>query len=594
MLPTVFILVCCGGFLGDSAVSALQTNVGREFIFGFAENYRPNADPSVIITNMSPLDHENVTVHISTPVHGLLQTVHLQGLDSSKQITLPRELVPYGESPDLSVIIVNADDDIAVYAINDAHDRSMDGFTVLPKRSLGTEYFVATYEPSLSSQMLFIATEDDTVIHIQLSNHVVYKKIDVQPGRLITIDASKYEVFLLESDKDLSGTKITSNKPLAVLSGNRCAFVPVGVLTCDHLAEMLPPFTQWGKTFVIMTFLGRSSGDIYRVIAGRDNTEVTVKSQTFIVKEKEFRDFEILHGQTSFIQSDKPVLVIQYAKSFAADNVNGDPAMTIVPPMEQSVNLVKLPTYNTTKDLQTVENYVNIYAPCKEMYYSNLTLDGEVIRDIVSADRIVRVDRSDYCAVGFHIDHGMHTVAPGPQGFESFVAIAYGFAQGNSYAWPAGLATTQIVCEYLLPSSSIQYYDCRRGIIEVHIPCNVTEVKTIEECINTDCVSYDNLIFICAGVAVAAMILLQLFRYFVIGRTSLNKQQIAFGQTGLPLPPPPPEITIAAFETPSSPPPELIIRRDSLSPSMIPGSPMPSPNTRRTSRQERADRMRKK
>ena len=459
-------------------------------MFAYAENYHPNADPSVIVTNMSPLDHEIVTVNISTPVHGLLRSVRLQGFDSFEQVTLPRELVPYGEAHDLTAIIVRADDDIAVYAINDAHDRSMDGFTVLPIRSLGTEYFVASYAPSLSSQMVIVSTDANTAVRIRPSNRVIYRNRNVGAGRMIIIDARNYEVFLLGSTADLTGTKIVSNKPIAVLSGNRCAFVPVDVFSCDHLAEMLPPFSQWGKTFVIMPFFGRSAGAIYRIIAGKDRTEVVVKSQKIVLGEQQFQDFEVAFGQTSLVQSDKPVLVVQFAKGFAADNVNGDPSMTIIPPIEQSVSWVKLPTYNITKELKTVQNYVNIYASCKEMYYSNLTLDGILIRDIVSTDQIVRVDRSDYCAVGLHLAHGIHTLAPGPKGLESFVAVAYGFAEMNSYAWPAGLGTRRLTCEYMSPDRGIQDYACDKELLVVNIPCNATEAPAAEGCLIADCVKY--------------------------------------------------------------------------------------------------------
>ena len=144
--------------------------MGREFIFAYAENYRPNADPTVIITNMSPLAHELVTVTIATPVHGILETVSLRGLRSSAQVTLPREVVPVGPELEMVSVFVAADDDVTVHALNDAHDKSMDGFAVLPVSALGREYYVASYTPSLRSQIVIVATEPDTKISLVLSN----------------------------------------------------------------------------------------------------------------------------------------------------------------------------------------------------------------------------------------------------------------------------------------------------------------------------------------------------------------------------------------------------------------------------------------
>ncbi len=42
------------------------------------------------------------------------------------------------------------------------------------------------------------------------------------------------ETYQIESDTDLTGTGITSSKPLSVFSGSDCAEVPHNRRLCDH------------------------------------------------------------------------------------------------------------------------------------------------------------------------------------------------------------------------------------------------------------------------------------------------------------------------------------------------------------------------
>ena len=49
------------------------------------------------------------------------------------------------------------------------------------------------------------------------------------------------ETYQIESDNDLTGTRLTSSKPLSVFSGSDCAEVPHNRRLCDHLAEQVPP-----------------------------------------------------------------------------------------------------------------------------------------------------------------------------------------------------------------------------------------------------------------------------------------------------------------------------------------------------------------
>eukprot|EP00058_Branchiostoma_floridae_P014878 XP_002600366.1 hypothetical protein BRAFLDRAFT_66599 [Branchiostoma floridae] len=80
------------------------------------------------------------------------------------------------------------------------------------------------------------------------------------------------------------GTRITSNKPVTLMSGVQCANVPAGIGACDHLVEQIPPLDTWGKRFVTVPLAVRTGGDIFRIVAARNGTTVNVTGHTIITR----------------------------------------------------------------------------------------------------------------------------------------------------------------------------------------------------------------------------------------------------------------------------------------------------------------------
>ena len=69
-------------------------------------------------------------------------------------------------------------------------------------------------------------------------------------GQSFTITLAKLETFHLMHLHDLSGTCITSNYPVAVVSGSPCQDVGDGA--CDHLVSFLLPVKKWGKQYILV------------------------------------------------------------------------------------------------------------------------------------------------------------------------------------------------------------------------------------------------------------------------------------------------------------------------------------------------------
>lgn len=241
-------------------------------------------------------------------------------------------------------IRITSDNDITVFAGN-YRDRHSDGTTVLPLHALGTRYYTAGYNWfSPWEHFLVLATEDNTRISILPSAFTSTGHPDGQP---IDVVLNMGEVYYIKAKfagdgGSLTGSRVTSDKPIAVFSGAESGWIPTqqtdpyGFL--NPVMDQVIPAYALGKQYVAVPFRSRRMGDTYRVIATEDNTTVTLGdgSTMFMRYEGEWHE-RILHVPMR-IDADKPVLVAQYANSArwdANDNEYGDGSMTFLVPTER-------------------------------------------------------------------------------------------------------------------------------------------------------------------------------------------------------------------------------------------------------------------
>ena len=137
------------------------------------------------------------------------------------------------------------------------HQYTADAYLALPCSKMAVdeyEYYgisyniITSYHPSV---ILLVACENEAVVEFNSS----------------TITLNSMETYQIESDNDLTGTRITSSKPLSVFSGSECAYIPRSINYCDHLVEQVPPTVTWGSKFFVASLEGRSSGERIRVLS---------------------------------------------------------------------------------------------------------------------------------------------------------------------------------------------------------------------------------------------------------------------------------------------------------------------------------------
>lgn len=327
---------------------------------------------------------------------------------------------------------VTSQEPVAVYAINDL-PFAADAFLALPVASLGTEYVALGYKNGVNvqgTQFAVVAASDATMLTVTPSVAVGARAARV-PYTVALNQGQTYQLRSTEPGEafDLSGSIITSDKPVAVFGGHVAGSVPHAVNYANHLVEQLPPTNTWGRYFVTAPFATRLKGDTFRFTASQDATRVYVNGTHAATLNRGQVHERVVEGNASII-SDKPVLVGQYANGHDFDNATGDPMMVIVPPYEQFAS-----SYTITTTHARFTNRVNVVAPASAV--GAVTLDGAAI----PASSFTPVGATGFSAAQVAINPGTHNLAaPAP-----FGVTVYGFAKDDAYGYTGGMNLTPVV-----------------------------------------------------------------------------------------------------------------------------------------------------
>ncbi|XP_038047886.1 IgGFc-binding protein-like [Patiria miniata] len=432
---------------------------GVDFIFCFMSNFQIPERLILIIGGNSPGD---TMVRITVPELNILRFVTVPE-QQTRFVDIPPIAAAIGTGFQNGTVYVLAQQFVTVHAVNSISNTN-DGFLAIPTDGLGTEYIIASYDPVPIEQSQFVisGTQDYTRVWISPTRQIRWRARLYQPGQTIIVDLQRFQSIQFQSAADLTGSHIRSNKPVSVSSGASCTLVPAGVYRCDHLVEMIPPVSTWGKRFTLLPFVNRTSGFIFRVIAARQQTEINVAgTNTWLMQMGEFREYDQVSPFPVAITASRPVLVVQYAKGFESDMM-GDPFMTIVPPVEQYImGTVTFGTFNESSLLQQrqpLRSFICISVSAEALFAVSLNnipvLDSR--RYVPAFGRLATygADRS------FEIARGANTIA-NPSLFTRFGAIVYGFGLGTSYGFPVGYRLIRQLCTRVNHGTEqVIEYDC--------------------------------------------------------------------------------------------------------------------------------------
>ena len=303
--------------------------------------------------------------------------------------------------------------------------RSADAFLALPCGWLPVEeyeYYGLSYDVTGSSHFLVVGCENNTRVQI---------------GSVI-FELSEMETYLWESSS-ITGTRVASNKPLAVFVGNQCTNVPHTQGYCDHLTEQVPPTILWGKQFMSASFAGRSSGDLYRILASKASTSVRVSCNRInntvytLATAGSWQEFMTPAMSYCSITSDKPILVMQFALGRQLDGT-GDPSMMMITPIKQYKQVsafTVLPGF--------LVNFISIFVTPEHYQPQDIFVDNANLER--ATWNTVYCSMVEICGYVTYVN-----VTPGIHQLHhtdilSHVGLfVYGFHNTHSYGYPGGLS----------------------------------------------------------------------------------------------------------------------------------------------------------
>jgi len=405
-------------------------------------------------------------------------------------------------------IWIHADQPISVYCLNH-RAYSGEGYLAIPISACGTDYIHLGYYDFAEAMVMpicprgggFIITagEDNTKVNIQLKGFNEAGNL----GRTLgghkigdswQVTLNKGQIYCVMGDGqtrkqfDISGSRVTSNKPIGMISFHKRTLMPQWDLYNGRnpLCEMIPPVTAWGKKYVTVEYKRQNKGDFFRIIASQDNTNFTVKwydllssnligqrsgrmkksgdffeYEEVFVPQNETNTLESIKG-TSVWEADKPVLVMQYSYSQNWDmDVNFDPFMILVVPVEQFIPGTVFQTPDAAAGF--LNNYFNIVAvgdtnDFAQKNLQSIKLDGKPITLYEPAFIFNRIPTTNLYWAKITVQPGAHRIVGNGQ--TKFGGYIYGFSSADGYGWPAAMAINKVDETDTLPPQLYRTGDC--------------------------------------------------------------------------------------------------------------------------------------
>ena len=314
------------------------------------------------------------------------------------------------------------------------------------------EYFVTSVDDPLdstSSQILLIACENDTTVTIAPTQSVtlpqdtqssVSSDVTVAQGETShQLALHKMQTLLISSVDDLSRTKVTANKPIAVISGHQCAAVPSTGIGCEPIAVQIPPTPTWGSRFLVAPFAGRTGAQTLKAISSEQNTSFIFTCGTNTRGAIVPSTLTISIDQYCYIESSDPIFLTQLSFDGTVDNM-GDPAIAIIAPVDQYVNKIQ---FFSLPNSDFPSSYISITVAVEHYSPSSVLLDGQVVNCVWQ-----RILNSSSDIVGYGCNTTISSEAGTPSQHEvshsdpngRLSVLAYGFSMfpTRGYAYLTG------------------------------------------------------------------------------------------------------------------------------------------------------------
>lgn len=453
----VSLLFFVKAFWFDSFYAQAQiSTIGRDFFIGFMDNNRRNSQPDRVVVIITAVEKAAGT--IQTPKQSIPFSLEpgeqlMREFDGDGEGVIHRESGRVEYRP----FRITSSGDLTVHAIN-GREYSTDGTVILPTSALSTEYLVMAHydtfgpgqEPgsnqNFESTLLIVATENDTQVEVIPAAPTVNT---IPAGAPIQFSLDAGESYQIKANGDLTGSRVRvlnpsadSCKLLAVFGGNKTSSAGDCGTSGDHIFQQAYPLESWGKEYIHVPLAGRTSGEIVKVLASQDGTEVRINGTVKATLDaREYVRFEFGKNELAFIETSKPSSVAVIAKSGACNEFGvaplGDPSLFLLSPNSQRLKNI---TFSTGKLIgsfnQSIEHFLTVLVPSGS--------EGEVVLNGVNIGNQFQAALSTgFSYARIKIPFGVNSLS-NPDGF---IAYVYGSGSIESYGFAVGASLENVQFE---------------------------------------------------------------------------------------------------------------------------------------------------
>ncbi len=394
-----------------------------------------------------------------------------------------KALLNVSETVSDRAIHISSDVPITVYGMNSIYTTS-DMFSAIPVINWGQEYVIMSYSNDYyrgesteqsakprKSEFCVIAANDETVVTITPKTETNFGR---KPDKAFSITLNKGESYLVQSAEvqtggDLSGTLVSANKPIGVISGHvRTAIyqnLDVAFTSKNHLAEMLAPTNTWGKNYITLAyeFTTQKNATLFRATSLTPNTMISIQTNSGklysyeITNSRDVIDIDNLN-EPAVWQSTSPIQILQYMRHDGGSNENTkyDPSMCGVPPVEQFVPriLFQVPANAQQIPNQFIAHTAMLIVEQSALY--NIKSDGNLLFESTNI-RSNKILNTPYYWVRVPLSSGTHSIVADSG---KFSGVLCGNGDADSYSVVLGSS--------LLPLNMI---DTTAPIVQMDTTC---------------------------------------------------------------------------------------------------------------------------
>ncbi|XP_071356988.1 IgGFc-binding protein-like [Trachinotus anak] len=241
-------LICC--LLGLVVTGFCSASpAGREFATSFMQNLKGDGRDTRFLVEVAALPSSQGSTKVKVTAVG---EVYEKDIDPGKSVSfkLPDSVEMKGSIKSRQTVLIEASQDVTVMSLN-YKQYTADTSMVYPVKDWGTEYLIFTpigSENETFKEFSITNHKETNTLEIFLQGSVKFQGKFYRRGSKLTMKLEAFETVQIQSQDNLSGTKVVSRLPVAVSSGHSCV---QKYTSCNHVYEQLLPVNSWGKEFII-------------------------------------------------------------------------------------------------------------------------------------------------------------------------------------------------------------------------------------------------------------------------------------------------------------------------------------------------------